>query len=90
MKEVVRHYTDRAKKDLLSLDKHIANRIVAKIKEYSETPDPLACAKALSGNLSGRFRYRVGDYRVIFVVDAAGAVTVLSIITIRHRKEAYR
>lgn len=43
--------------------------------------------KRLSGNLIGKFRYRIGDYRVIFRVnEKSKIVEVLSII---HRKDAY-
>jgi len=44
--------------------------------------------KRLKGPLTGRFRYRVGDWRVIYQVDEQKhEVTVL---LIAHRSKAYR
>ncbi|MBZ0202132.1 MAG: type II toxin-antitoxin system RelE/ParE family toxin [Ignavibacteria bacterium] len=44
--------------------------------------------KKLSGQLSGLFRYRVGDYRVIYEIDEKSkSVEVLSI---KHRKNVYK
>ncbi len=43
--------------------------------------------KRLSGPLSGMFRYRVGNHRVVYEIDeAARRVTV---ITIAHRRDVY-
>lgn len=90
MKKIIRHYTAKALKDLKSIDKNTANRIVGKVKEYSEDDDFLMRAKALTGSLAGMYRYRVGDYRVLFEVDASGVVTILMILNIKHHKDAYR
>ncbi len=44
-------------------------------------------ARRLTGQLAGRWRYRVGDWRVIFRIDdRAHAVHVL---VIAHRREVY-
>ncbi len=83
-------YTLRAEKDLDLLEKSIAKRIVRKVEQYSNTTDPLATAKILSGSMIGLYRYRVGDYRVIFEVDKSGSVIILSVLTIKHRKDVYR
>lgn len=90
MKRVIRNFASRAVKDLAALDKHIAKRIITKIRLYSVEADPLAHAKQLTGNFSGLFRYRVGDYRVIFEIDSKGIITILTILTIKHRKDIYR
>jgi mRNA interferase RelE/StbE len=43
--------------------------------------------KRLSGKLIGHFRYRIGDWRVIYRIDdKANRVLVLSIA---HRREVY-
>lgn len=83
-------YTKHALSNLKALDKKIALRIVKKVTANSALDNPLARAKALTGSLQGKYRYRVGDYRVIFTVDATGTVTILTVITIQHRKDIYR
>ncbi len=50
--------------------------------------DPRRHGKALTGSLSGAWRYRVGDYRIICKIrDDAVCVLVLEV---GHRGEAYR
>jgi len=90
MKKVIRQYSAKALKNLQALDKQTANRIVTKIKTYSENSNPLEKAKRLSGILSGLYRYRVGDYRVIFEVNSEGVVIILTILNIKHRKDIYK
>ena len=90
MKKVVRHYTAKALKDLQSLEKDTAQRIVEKVKVYSEDDNFLSRAKVLTGSLSGMYRYRVGDYRVLFEVEASGVVIILMILNIKHRKDVYK
>lgn len=83
-------YSKKAKDNLYSLDANVALRITIKLKYYIETPDPLSLAKSLSENLNGFYRYRVGDYRIIFSVDNDGSVIILNILYIAHRKNIYR
>lgn len=83
-------YTEEAKKDLKSLDRSVAKRIIKKIAAFTDADDPIKHAKPLVGVMSGLYRFRVGDYRVIFVIADNGAVTVLTILTIAHRKDIYR
>jgi mRNA interferase RelE/StbE len=90
MKMYVLEYTPNAIKDLRSLDKHTSSRIIQKVKKYSESANALVTAKALSGNMNGFYRWRVGDYRIVFSVDEKGIVTILTILNIDHRKDVYR
>lgn len=87
--KVVVIYSDYARKDLLKLDKALAKKVVLKINENTKQDDVLARAKVLKGVLSGLYRYRVGDYRVIFEIDK-GRVVVLNVLRIKHRKEVYK
>lgn len=83
-------YSADALKDLKQLDKALARRIVLKIKDNAIQEDPLGRAKALTGKLSGRYRYRIGDYRAIFSTDKKGQILLLKILRIKHRKDIYR
>jgi mRNA interferase RelE/StbE len=44
--------------------------------------------KPLKGRLDGYYRYRVGDYRVVFRVDAPSRIVYVP--AIEHRSAAYR
>lgn len=48
------------------LDREIVRRMVAKLEEAAELPNPRSTAKPMRGNLKGLWAYRVGGgYRVI-------------------------
>jgi mRNA interferase RelE/StbE len=83
-------YSEMALKDLKQLDKVVARRIVLKIKDNADQPDPLLRAKFLSGKLAGWYRYRIGDYRAIFSLDSNGHIVLLKVLKITHRKDVYR
>ncbi|OGD24579.1 MAG: hypothetical protein A2Y56_13295 [Candidatus Aminicenantes bacterium RBG_13_63_10] len=77
----------RVKGDLAKLGRDDAARVVAAIKEHL-VRDPLAYARPLMGMFKGLYRYRRGDYRVMFAVDHEARL--VRILHIKHRKNAYR
>jgi mRNA interferase RelE/StbE len=83
-------YTDEARKDLRSFDKTVAVRVIKKISVYASADDPRKHAKSLTGRLAGLYRFRVGDYRVIFSISGDGTVSILVVLAIAHRKDIYR
>ncbi len=77
-------FTNRSLKDLESIDPATQKRIAAKLKEYSA--EPLKYSKKLSNTNLGSYRFRIGDYRVIFDIDKENIV----ILRIGHRKNIYK
>jgi len=77
-------FTDRAGKDLKSLDKTVQNRIISKIKEFANAP--FSHSRKLTDISIGTYRFRIGDYRVVFDIEGDDIV----ILRIRHRKDIYR
>ena len=74
---------------LRKLDKQTARRIVDFMDErIAGLENPRGTGKALTGTLGGLWRYRVGDYRVIYTVFSD--VLVIEIVKVGHRKEVYR
>jgi len=57
-------------KDLKKLNRTSVKKIVAKVKNYL-IQDPVKLGTPLKGNLKGLYRYRIGEYRVIYVIDQA-------------------
>lgn len=82
-------YTESAIRDLSCLQKKIAERIAHKITFFREQADPLRFAKKLVGSPIGSYRFRVGDYRVLFDMDRKGEISILMILRIAHRKDVY-
>ena len=79
--------TGEAEKELSRIDKLAAKRIIRYLRELVSV-DPRSSGKSLRGDLSGLWRYRVGDYRVICELYEE-KVSVL-VIRIGHRKDVYR
>lgn len=81
--------SDDAKQDLQKLDKPVQKRIVAFLQDRIKPADnPRTSGKALQGNLSGLWRYRIGDYRLLCRIEEG--VLVVLVIEIGHRREVYR
>jgi mRNA interferase RelE/StbE len=77
-------FTYRSLKDLESIDHGTQKRIAAKLKEYSS--EPLKYSKKLINTNLGTYRFRIGDYRIIFDIDEENIV----ILRIGHRKNIYK
>ena len=56
-----------AARDLARLDKPIARRIVQRIKRLATSVDAMRL-EALTGDLAGLYKLRVGNYRIIYEV----------------------
>ncbi len=76
-------------KQFKKLDKPVQVMIYSWIKKnLVNTDDPRQHGKALTGNKSGYWRYRVGNYRIIAEIN--GDEMILYLITIAHRKDVYK
>lgn len=76
--------TERALKDIEEINnKQEQERIGRKLKEYAD--DPIRYAKKLVDPNTGTYRFRIGDYRIIFDIDDEYIV----ILRIGHRKNIY-
>lgn len=76
-----------AEKQLLRLNKIARERIIKFLKKLTQR-EPRDIGKALKGNKEGLWRYRVGDYRLICVIE--GNVEQIVVLEIGHRREVYR
>lgn len=78
--------TKPALKSLKKLPQAIQARIVLKLDWLVLTDNPLLFAKHLKDSQTGQYRFRVGDYRVIF--DSKGKTLIVH--AIGHRRHIYR
>ena len=70
------------------IDKPTAKRIVRKLRQIAQLDNPRQLGKALTGNLSGLWRYRVGGWRIICYLEDAELVVL--VIDVDHRRQVYR
>jgi mRNA interferase RelE/StbE len=78
-----------ADRDLRKLGVDAQRQISRYLRERIATAeDPRRFGHALSGDMKGLWRYRVGDYRIVASIED-GRFVVL-VVTVGHRREVYR
>ena len=80
-------FTPRAEKALKQLDRSVRKRVLGKLREIQRADDPRDFLKSMTGPLTGMFRLRVGDYRVI--VDIQDECCVILALDVGHRSVVY-
>ena len=77
-------YKASVERDLEKPDIAEARKLLGKIeKELARDP---AMGEPLKGEFRGLYRYRIGDYRVIYAKTKGGIL----VLRIGHRKDVYR
>ena len=78
-----------AEKELAKLGRTEAKRILETLKDrIAPLDDPRQLGSALTGELAGLWRWRIGDYRVVARIEDQ-RITVL-VVRVAHRREVYR
>ncbi|HKT15359.1 MAG TPA: type II toxin-antitoxin system RelE/ParE family toxin [Allosphingosinicella sp.] len=78
-----------AVRELKKLDRRLAARIVRTLEtRIAVRDDPRTLGAPLKGEHEGYWRWRIGDYRVIALIEA-DRIRIL-VVRIAHRREAYR
>jgi mRNA interferase RelE/StbE len=81
-------FTEAAIKKLKKLDRHTALLITAWVRKHLEgCENPRLHGKSLTAGLSRKWRYRVGDYRLI--ADISDETVTILILIIGHRRDVY-
>ena len=76
------HILDEATRQLAQLDKPIGRFVVRRINWLAENLDDIR-PEALAGDLSGLYKLRAGDYRILYE-------SIIVIHEIGHRRGIYR
>lgn len=80
-------YTEQAIDDIASLPVKEQERVRVAIGKLADNPRPPG-VELLKGKPRGRWRIRVGNYRIIYTIQ--DAQLVVTILTVGDRKEVYR
>lgn len=82
-------FSRQAKNELKKLDKHISAMIIGWVRKNLEGCDnPRVHGKPLVANQKGKWRYRVGDYRLVCRIE--DSKIIVYVLTIGQRKEVYK
>ncbi len=79
-------FTRKSKRQFINLENQVKKRIVSKLDFWVESGDPLWFAENLTNSELGGYRFRVGDYRIIFDVEGENIV----VLAVGHRREIYK
>jgi len=75
-----------AERELRSLPREWIARVVALAESLADDPRPRGCRK-LSG-AERTYRFRTGDYRLVYTVEDDRLV--IEVVRVGHRREVYR
>lgn len=82
-------FSDIALKKLKKMDKAVVSLIIGYIeKNLVNCENPRAFGKTLVGNHKDKWRYRVGDYRLLTYIEEEKII--ITVIEIGHRKDIYK
>ena len=80
--------TARFEKEFKKLDKYTQQMIKSWIVKYLQNcEDPRAHGKGLTANKSGQWRYRIGDYRLLCLIQDKELLILA--LTVGHRRDIY-
>lgn len=80
-------YATKANKQFRKLDAVTQKRVKNYTSELQTLENPRSRGSALVGNLAGLWRYRVGDYRLIYHINDDELVILC--LEIAHRNKVY-
>ena len=81
--------TARFDKEFKKLDRYTQKMVKAWVeKNLVDCKDPRVHGKGLTANRSGQWRYRIGDYRLICLIEDDKLVILA--LTIGHRSDIYK
>ncbi len=78
-------FTKSAERELKKLPNQVITRVIPVIQKLANNPRPSGCIK-LEGS-SNRYRVRIGDYRILYLIE--DQIKIIEIVGIRNRREAY-
>jgi len=78
-------FTSSAAKELKKLSSELVARIAPRLENLATNPRPPGCKKLQGGDRE--WRIRIGDYRVVYIID--DAKLLVEVTRIRHRSEVY-
>ena len=79
-------FAQSASRQFQKLDQGIQIRIDEKLHFYLSHPNPLRLAEPLSDRRFGDWKFRIGDYRVLFDVKDDKII----VLKVGHRRDIYK
>lgn len=81
--------SDSARKFYERADRPLQQKLDRCIEQLRAEPRTHPNIKRLKGQIGAYYRYRIGDYRVVYRMEEKGERLVI-VVVIAHRSEVYR
>lgn len=81
-------FQSEAEEEFVSLPDLVKERILKKLRFWADSGKPFEFAKRLNSEQE-LYRFRIGDYRVIFTPKDKNTFVILLILKVGHRKDIY-
>lgn len=82
-------FSDNADNEISKLDRAIQKRILTWLdSRLTNCENPSLWGKPLTGSHGEKWRYRVGDYRILCLIK--DSIITVEVVSIGHRKEVYK
>ena len=79
-------YKKPAVKEIQKLPEQIKKRLRLKLEWFANQSDPREFSKPLTKPADAQYRFRIGNYRVLFDIEDEKII----VLYIQHRREVYR
>jgi mRNA interferase RelE/StbE len=80
------YFKESARKELLNLPQKIQHKVSLSVDALSNNPRPNG-VKKLKGQGENLWRIRVGDYRIVYLID--DTIRIVNIRKIGNRRDVY-
>ncbi len=88
MSEYTLALTREAQNDIRQLTPPVQNRMLEKLRWLAENASLIVHQPLQGEQWAGTFRYRVGDYRIIYLMEVEKSQ--ITVLKIGHRREIYK
>jgi mRNA interferase RelE/StbE len=79
-------FTSKSEKQFKKLDTEVKVRILEKLDFWCKNDSPLFFAESLHDFELGSYRFRVGEYRIVFDIEDETIV----VLAVGHRRDIYK
>lgn len=83
-------FSERARKDWKRLDQTTRELLRKRLATYVESGQPLRFAEKLKDFAWGEYRFRIGDYRIVFDVHGDTIGDTIFVLRVGNRKDIYK
>ena len=84
-------FRPNARNEFRKLNRSVQRRVINYLEQrVIASGNPRRFGKLLSGDMGEFWSYRVGDFRIISMIEGKRLVVVVVVVSVGHRRDVYR